>query len=233
MSASESAGYSVEPLLEAIKEGAVARVRELLETDPALVRARAPDGATAIQFAIYWGHPEMVEIFEQNGALLNLFEACAAGRRARVEVLLDRAPMLANGHSADGYPALGLAVFFGHEEVAQLLIEEGADVNSASKNAQRVTPLHAAVARRNVKLVGELLKRGADPDAEQAGGFTPLHGAAYHGDREVIEALLKHGADARKKTADGKTPADLAREHGNQEIAERLDTATASSAATA
>ena len=215
MSASESAGYTVEPLLEAIKEGAVARVRELLEADP----------ATAIQFAIYWGHPEMVAVFEQNGALLNLFEACAAGRRARVEVLLDRAPMLVNGHSADGYPALGLAVFFGHEEVAQLLLEEGADVNAASKNAQRVTPLHAAVARRNVKLVGELLERGADPDAEQAGGFTPLHGAAYHGDREVIEA--------RKKTADGKTPADLAREHGNHEIAERLDAATASSAATA
>lgn len=227
MSAPESAAYTVEPLLEAIKDGAVVRVREMLATDPVLVRARAPDGATAILFAIYWGHPEMVELFEQNGALLNLFEACAAGRRARVEVLLDRAPMAASGYSADGYPALGLAVFFGHEEIAQLLLEHGADVNAPSKNAQRVTPLHAAVARRNVKLVGELLGRGADPNAEQAGGFTPLHGAAYHGDREVVEALLSRGADARKKTTDGQTPADLAREHGNEAIAERLDALTA------
>jgi uncharacterized protein len=232
MSAPESARYTVEPLLEAIREGAAARVRELLETDPALVRARAPDGASAILFAIYWGHPEMVELFEQNGALLNLFEACAAGRRSRVEVLLERAPMLANGHSADGYPALGLAVFFGHEDIAQLLVEHGADVNAPSKNAQRVTPLHAAVARRNVKLVRELLERGADPNAEQAGGFTPLHGAAYHGDPEVIEALLGRGADAQKKTTDGKTPADLAREHGNPAIAERLDAAAASGTAT-
>jgi ankyrin repeat protein len=169
----------------------------------------------------------MVDLFEQNGALLNLFEACAAGRLSRAEVLLERAPAMANGHSADGYPALGLAVFFGHEDVAALLLEHGADVNAASKNAQRVTPLHAAVARRNVKLVRALLDRGADPNAEQAGGFTPLHGAAYHGDREVVEALLSRGADARKRTTDGKTPADLAREHGNPAIAERLDSATA------
>ena len=65
----------------------------------------------------------MVALFEERGALLNIFEACAAGRRERVETLLDRAPVLARGYSPDGYPPLGLAVFFGHEEIAALLLD--------------------------------------------------------------------------------------------------------------
>ncbi len=131
--------------------------------------------------------------------------------------------MLARGYSADGYPALGLAVFFGHEDIAELLLAHGADVNAASKNAQRVTPLHAAVARRDARLVRELLVRGANPNAEQSGGFTPLHGAAYHGDRAIAELLLAHKADPTRKTTDGKTPAALAAERGNEAVAELLD----------
>jgi uncharacterized protein len=226
MGAAPTAGHSVEPLLDAIREGDAQRVRELLDASPALVRARAPDGASAIQFAVYWGHPEMVALFEQRGALLDIFDASAAGRRERVDLLLDRAPVLARGYSPDGYPPLGLAVFFGHEEVARLLLAHGADVNATSRNSQRVTPLHAAVARRDAAMVRELLKRGADPNAEQAGGFTALHSAAFHGDREIVELLLDHGAQPTKKTLDGKTPASLAIEHGNDAVAEIL-TATA------
>jgi ankyrin repeat protein len=71
-------------------------------------------------------------------------------------------------------------------------------------------------------MVRELLKRGADPDAEQAGGFTALHSAAFHSDREIVKVLLDHGAQAAKKTLDGKTPASLALEHGNAAVAEIL-----------
>lgn len=218
MSAAQTVGYSAEGLFEAIQRGDASRVRELLDAAPDLLRARAADGASGVLLAVYWGHRDLVALFEERGVLLNLFEASAAGRQERVAELLDRAPSLVRGFSDDGHTALGLAVFFGHDEIASLLLQSGADVNAASKNSQRVTALHAAVARRNARLVLELLMRGAEPDAVQAAGFTALHSAAFHGDREITELLLSYGADPRRKTTDGKTPADLARERGNMEL---------------
>src|ERR1017187_2381553 len=169
MSAAQPVAKSEQQLFEAIRAGDASRVDELLEADPGLAGARAPDGASAVLMAIYCGHSEMVRLFEGRGVVLNLFEACAAGRSERVASLVGGDPALVGGYSDDGYPALGLAVFFGHDDIAWMLIERGADVNAASHNSQRVTPLHAAAARHSTKLVGDLLARGADPDACQGG----------------------------------------------------------------
>jgi len=164
----------------------------------------------------------MVRLFEDRGVVLNLFEACAAGRLERVAALVAGNPALVGGYSDDGYPALGLAVFFGHDDIAGILMEKGADVNAASLNSQCVTPLHAAAARHNTKLVGDLLARGADPDAAQGGGITALHEAAFHGDGEIVELLLGYGANPRQKTAAGKTSAEMAAERGHAELATQL-----------
>lgn len=222
MSAAQPVAKSEQQLFEAIRAGDASRVSQLLEAAPGLAGARAPEGTSAVLLAIYCGHPEMVRLFEDQGVVLDLFEACAAGRPERVAALVGGDPALVGGYSDDGYPALGLAVFFGHEDIAGMLIERGADVNAASRNNQRVTPLHAAAARHNTKLVGDLLARGADPDASQGGGITALHEAAFHGDGEIVELLLGYGADPRHKTAEGKTAADMATERGHAELATQL-----------
>jgi len=222
MSAARPVPNPQEQLFAAIRAGDAARVSELLGAAPKLTAARAPDGASPILLSIYSGHPELVAVFEKAGAVLNLFEACAAGRGERVRALLQTDPSLAQAYSEDGYPALGLAVFFGHDDVAGLLIESGADLNARSRNSQGVTPLHAAAARHNASMVRNLLSRGADPDALQAAGFTALHEAAFHGDREIADLLLGYGADPRVKTADGKTAADLAAARGHGELAAQL-----------
>ena len=134
---------------------------------------------------------DLVSLFEQRGVLLNLFEACAAGRRGRVAELLDRAPSLIWGFSEDGHTALGLAVFFGHDEIAALLIENGADVNAASKNSQHVTALHAAVARRNARLVSGSADAGSGARCGAGGG---LHRAPQ---RRLPRRQRNHRAPAR------------------------------------
>ncbi len=222
MSATQPGRYSTEEFLRLIKSGDIQGVRNLLSADPALARATAPDGASAILLAIYHGHASMVRLFTAQGAELNFFEACAAGDIEGALQLLGRDPSLVNQRSPDGYTALGLAIFFGHDDVAEALLGHGADVNLAASNAQRVAPLHAAAARRNAKMVRRLLARGAHPDVVQAGGLTPLHVAAFRGEHEIARLLLERGADASVENAEGKTAAELAFERGHMELARWL-----------
>jgi ankyrin repeat protein len=128
-----------------------------------------------------------------------VFEASAAGRAERVRELLDEDPSLANAWADDGFQPLGLASFFGHVEAARLLVERGAEVNSASRNDMKVMPLHSAVATGDpdarYELAKFLLEHGADPNARQQDDYTPLMAAEHHGDERLRALLLEHGAE--------------------------------------
>jgi uncharacterized protein len=147
--------------------------------------------------AIYRGDRDEAERLAA-GEELDIFEASALGRSERIAELLDSGPELANAWAEDGFQPLGLASFFGHEDAARLLIERGADVNSASRNPMKVMPLHSAAAAQDsavrYSIAKLLLEAGADPDARQQDGYTPLMAADQHGDRRLRELLVEHGA---------------------------------------
>jgi ankyrin repeat protein len=208
-------------LFDAIRKGNAREVSKLLEEDRALIDAKK-SGVSALLTAVYHRHPEIARLFIKRGAKLDIFEASAVGDAARLRQLLADDPSRVNAFAADGFTPLGLASFFGHPEAVRLLLERNADPNLASANAQRVAPLHSAVAGGKVEIVRELLARGADVNARQDLGFTALHGAAVEGGEETIRLLLDHGADPDAKNAAGKTPADLAREHGRGRAVEVL-----------
>ncbi|HMJ62080.1 MAG TPA: ankyrin repeat domain-containing protein, partial [Bryobacteraceae bacterium] len=67
-------------------------------------------------------------------------------------------------------------------------------------------------------LVELLLKRGANPNATQEGGWTALHGAAQAGQRGMVEALLTSGADINLRAGNQQTPLDMALIKGHQEV---------------
>jgi len=215
----------LEALAAAVRKGDAAAVETLLAADPALVNARRPDGSSFALFAVYCGHARLVNVFRDHGRTLDLFEATAAGDAAAVRALLASDPAAARAVSPDGFPVLGLALFFGHGALANLLLESGADPNAASTNAMKVTPLHAATSRGDAAMVRKLLERGAHPDARQQGGWTSLHNAAAQGHVEIVRLLRGRGADVSARTDDGKTAADLAGERGHGVLAESLRTA--------
>lgn len=209
-------------LFDAIRKGDSGQVRSLLAEDPQLVNARNQDGATAALWAAYTRHPELAPLV-LGGRDPDFYESCALGRLDRVTQLLAQDRKLADSDSPDGFSGLGLAVFFGHVEIARLLVESGANVNRPSNNSIRVAPLHSAVESGNVALLDLLLSHGAKPDAVEFLEATPLHSAAARGSREMVERLLAAGADRERKTKDGKTAAALARQYGHSEIATLLD----------
>jgi ankyrin repeat protein len=198
---------------EAIRQGDAARVEALLASDPGLLQ-QSEDGVTPILLALYHGRSELAQWLAARGGAVSFGEACALGDLERVRRLLDGDPSLLDARSPDGYPPLGLSIFFRHPDVARFLIERGADVNAAARNANCVAPVHAAAAVCDHDTMRLLLEHGADPHARQQLDYTALHGAASRGDVPMAELLLAHGADLQAKGSDGLTPADIAKKYG-------------------
>jgi ankyrin repeat protein len=208
--------------LQAIQEGNQDQVRQMLAVNPALVNATTQRGISAVLLAAYYGQAGLAQQLAGLRSDLNIFEACAVGNAARVMALLGDDPTLVNAFAPDGFQPLGLAAFFGHLETICVLLAGGAEVNSPSQNDQRVMPLHSAVASRSLEIALQLLERGADPNARQAGDFTPLHGAAQNGQMEMIELLLAHGAQLNLRSADGLTALGYAEQGSHSQAAALL-----------
>jgi ankyrin repeat protein len=222
MEGAAASADNTKKLTEAIRAGDKAGVDALLRAEPGLLRFTAPNGSSVMLLAAYYGHAELAEVFVRHGAKPDVFEACALGDLETVRKLVGTDRALVNAFAADGFYPLGLAAFFGHRAIVEFLLKNDADVKTAARNAQKVTALHGAVARRDVEIVKMLLEAGADPNARQERGFVPLHDAAMNGNSALVELLLKHGARADAKTDDGKTARDMATERGHKELAEKL-----------
>jgi ankyrin repeat protein len=148
--------------------------------------------------AVYQGDHARVEELLASSPELDVFEAAAVGQTARLRELLDEDPSLVNAWAPDGYQALGLASFFGHAEAARLLVERGAEINSASRNDMKVMPLHSAAATDDpdarYEIAKLLLENGAEPNARQQDDFTPMMAADENGDERLAQLLEQHGA---------------------------------------
>mmetsp|Transcript_79294 Transcript_79294/g.175938 ORF Transcript_79294/g.175938 Transcript_79294/m.175938 type:complete len:399 (+) Transcript_79294:2-1198(+) len=75
------------------------------------------------------------------------------------------------------------------------------------------TPLMVASARGNLKVMEILLRRKADPNAEDSVGETPLHYAAMGGQRAAAHMLVRSGAIVDKLSIFEETPSHVARQN--------------------
>ena len=209
-------------LFEAIKMGNADEATRIVRENPALLKSRDANGASPILVAVYHQKHDVAKALADAAGTLDLFEAAALGRVDRIKQLLRDDPTLASAFAPDGFPAVGLPAFFGHPAAVQTLLAAGADVHAAAKNSFKVQEIHAAVASKNLDIVGAVLEAGADPNAAQQQGFRPIHEAGSSGSRALAELLLKFGADPTLKGDNGKNAIDLAREKGHAEFADWL-----------
>ncbi len=89
-----------------------------------------------------------------------------------------------------GETPLMYAAIHNQFELAQLLIEKGADVNRKGW-----TPLHYAATRGHIAMMRLLLENNAYIDTESENGTTPLMMAAYYAPPLAVKLLLEEGAD--------------------------------------
>ncbi len=143
------------------------------------------------------------------GRTLAWHEAAAMGDLDQVRGLLAEGARV-DERAADGFTALHLAAFFGHEDVAGVLLKNGADANAVADNPSKVRPLHSAVAAAAEAIAAALLDAGAEADAAQHGGWTALMSAAKHGHAGLVRRLVAAGADPDTEADDGQTARTLA-----------------------
>jgi len=210
---------SAEQIIDWIRKDQVDEIRSAAGRDPAILKLRAKDGSTLIRQAIYRQRADIARALSAMGATPDFFDACALGDQTAAEKFLAHDGKLAGAFSEDGFSALGLAVFFGHSDLAIRLLALGASATEASRNAIRVTPLHSATSTGNVTMAAVLLSHGADPNAKEFLGGTPLHTAAGEGGLEMVKLLMRHGGNCSLRTNAGETPLDLARKHRRDDVA--------------
>ncbi|KAI0289215.1 ankyrin repeat-containing domain protein [Russula brevipes] len=78
-------------------------------------------------------------------------------------------------------------------ELAQFLLDHGADINA--QDANHSTPLHEAAEDGRLEVVRVLLKHGADVHIRGRGDRTPFQVAKSRGRTQIAHLLLEHGAE--------------------------------------
>lgn len=201
-------GLARTALMYAAERGSLEWVTWLLDRGAAVDAAQyPPDHGTALEFAIGGGHTAVAEFLLARGAkagaaMLNF--AAVKGQLALVDALLARGvPITA---PAVGGTALISLCGLGPEHARPLppeplcrtvaaLIAAGADVNG--HDAQRETPLLAAVRSGNVAVVELLLANGAG--ADRPDGAIDVLISARNG--AMVERLLRAGIGERTRRA--------------------------------
>ena len=166
------------PLHRAVGRGAYDLVALLLErganVHAVLSSARGLGGSfwtdlQAIDLALWDGRrprrQRIVKCCSTHGATRDLTVAAALGDIEHVKQILDADPARIRETRPSGRRPLSAAIEAGHDAIARLLVERGADPNWGEPTAPKGRALHAAAVAGKRELVELLLARGADPNS--------------------------------------------------------------------
>ena len=219
------------PILKAVTEGDLDEIKTLI-LEKADVNTTSGNGFTALYYAAYFNHKDIVESLLAAGADIDtecgqykttsLFIAAGSGYIDIVKLLLDAgADKEIKGGVLGGTP-LFMAAKDGHTSIVQLLLEAGADKDAKSQLGE-ATPLFIAAENGHAEVVKLLLSAGADKEAKLSeGGTTPLFIAANNGNTSIVQLLLDAGADENAKNDQGVSPLFTAVKSGHTDIVKIL-----------
>lgn len=206
------------------------RAAYLLEKKHAAIDGLDLQGETPLHHAITMNSPSMVKFLIDHGADVNQRDRdgwTALMTAAWVDDAEDAKLLLA--HKADpdaaspqNFTPLGIALQYGKNAAARVLIESGADVNRPIGDAG-YTPLMLAVAGRADDAAQELIRKGADLNARNGGGVTALMIAAAADQPNMVSLLLRSGANVAAQNDRGDTALSIARARGHQDVIKLLD----------
>ena len=96
----------------------------------------------------------------------------------------------------------------GHADVAQLLLEHGADADA--RDDENCTPLLRASQYGHARVARVLVELGVNTEARDEDGWSPLERASNEGHVEVAQVLLEHGANVEAQDSYNRSPLNFA-----------------------
>ncbi len=175
-------------LCDAVLRGDRAKLDRLLDSGRPGVNAGDSAGWSALHWAALLGRADVAETLLSRGAAVNSLTGP-----------LGRTP-LHHGLFADS------------PETVRVLLEAGADANTADRHGSR--PLHDVDSVAMCKL---LMEHGAELDLGDEPADTALHAAARFGNVEMLAFLLQEGQQIERRNRYGYTPLLLAVRAGEAE----------------
>lgn len=164
--------------------GNLEQVQTLLAAGTAMVNepgvGPAFGGERPLDAAAHTHNRAIAELLLEHGAEHNLYSAVFMGEFDLVSQMLKEHPEAVKQPGVHSIPVLS---FVTDHAMAEMLIEAGAEVNAASREPFRTTPLHGAARRGNVKIVETLLTNGANVQTRDYNGKPPRELAT---DEDVI-----------------------------------------------
>lgn len=133
---------------------------------------------------------------------IQLVGAARAGNLAGLDMLLGEGVM-PNAEDTDGKHALVAACSSRYFDIAQRLLDAGADPDLFAQKEE--SPMVCAARAAQSSLVASLLAKGAAPDRLDGQGQFSLRAAAHEGATKVVELLLSRGASPQFTDTDGNT----------------------------
>jgi ankyrin repeat protein len=223
------------------QEQGVSTARLLLECGVD-VNARRKDSWTSLHWAAFKGRVEVAQVLLDHGAnatleterrnalhivsrgeydsqeqgalhIVSQGEYDSEGHGIGIARLLLERGLDVNAREKDGWTSLHCAAFKGRVEVAQFLLDHGA--NAMLETDEGKSALHMVSRGKygseehGIGIARLLLGRGLDVNAQEKDGWTSLHCAAFKGRVEVAQFLLDHGANATLETKEGETALHL------------------------
>ncbi|XP_074078294.1 2-5A-dependent ribonuclease isoform X2 [Macrotis lagotis] len=226
------------PLIQAVQEGNIELVLELLERGDD-VNVQEESGWTPLHNAVEEGNLDIVQLLLEKGADLHIKKKNGAtpfivagivGNVKLLELFLSKGANI-NEYDNHGFTAFMEAAFYGHVDALKFLYEKGAQVNLGRQTSEEqkklgkggTTALMDAAEQGHLDALKILLTTmGADVNVCDNKGRNALIYSFKNPQnkkvKEIICFLLDHGVDVNVRGEKGKTPLILSVEMEDVEL---------------
>ncbi len=220
-----AARIQTQTIFDAVIKGDLAKVKELFEKEPQLLKAKNARQSTPLHVAASLDNEEIAKYLIEKGsdieAINGNFYTPLMYAGIKVAKLLVEIGADVNYKSRNGWSALDETLWRGKKDVAEYLLDKGVtipDINTPEGKDK----LFASIRIGSIKYLDKCLQMGLNPMVESETKSNLIHFAAESNSIELINKLMDLGVPLNKTNIYGWTPLHTAANNGNKAVVELL-----------